>query len=439
MGYYADIKVESLSLMLFKNRLDNTIVNLFFGKEDLVITPNCQFDADDEDASFYTKYEYITTVANAKDRLDAQGYGLSNFEAVFNKTYLEAIDYFPFLCQLKVDYEDIDRKAEERANKNVTFNKWKNSIAKIVKYELKNGSINQSTVREKVGINTECDKIIFYSLIDDDYASYYGLDIEIIYIAYVFRLILEFCPDDSEIILDFSDLENWSVDSIEGAMDASNEIQKTIVLVEGTSDKDILEFGMKMIYPHLTDLFYFMDFEDDKLSHKREGGTSFVEKNLETFYYSRTKVNFIAIFDNDAAGYKSKCELFNMISQWPSNFRILQYPELPLFKKYPTIAPNESVLLDDINNKACSIELYLPDNIIKENDEYLPIEWETRITAKPNNKKIKIYQGVISKKEQIKEMFHKEKRAIERGEKEFNLQEWKRLQILLSSIVFAFK
>lgn len=183
MGYYADIKVESLSLMMFKNRLDNTIVNLFFGKDNLVVTPNCQFDADDEDSEFFIKYEYKTTVANAKDRLDAQGYGLANFEALFDEKYLEAIDYFPFLYRLKVNYDDMDRKAEERATKNITFKKWKNSIAKIVKYELENGDIRQELVRDKVGINTECDKIIFYSILDRDYASYYGLDIEVINVA----------------------------------------------------------------------------------------------------------------------------------------------------------------------------------------------------------------------------------------------------------------
>lgn len=39
---------------------------------------------------------------------------------------------------------------------------------------------------------------------------------------------------------------------------------------------------MSHLYSHLSDLFYFMDFDDEN-GEKREGGTPFVNKNLETF------------------------------------------------------------------------------------------------------------------------------------------------------------
>lgn len=66
------------------------------------------------------------------------------------------------------------------------------------------------------------------------------------------------------------------------ALEKMEYIEKIIVLVEGTSDKDILEFAMLHLYPHLSDLFYFMDFDDEN-GEKREGGTPFVNKNFETF------------------------------------------------------------------------------------------------------------------------------------------------------------
>lgn len=34
-------------------------------------------------------------------------------------------------------------------------------------------------------------------------------------------------------------------------LEAAEKCEKTIVLVEGTSDKDILEFAIKQLYPHL--------------------------------------------------------------------------------------------------------------------------------------------------------------------------------------------
>lgn len=49
---------------------------------------------------------------------------------------------------------------------------------------------------------------------------------------------------------------------------------------------------------------------------------------------------------------RSKCSLLNKVKNWPDNFRILLYPELEIFRKYPTIAPNGSMVLDDINRKS---------------------------------------------------------------------------------------
>lgn len=238
--------------------------------------------------------------------------------------------------------------------------------------------------------------------------------------------------------MDFSDLQFWAEDCISKALLAADGVEKTIVLVEGASDKDILEFSMKQIYPHLSDLFYFMDF-DDAHGAKRDGGTSFVIKNLKTFYFSKLKSKFIAIFDNDAEGYSSKCSLVNEIKQWPDNFRILLYPETAIFCKYPTLAPNGKMVRDNINKKACSIELYLPDSLIKVDGNYLPIEWETR-------KKIKtetgceeaLYQGVVSQKKEIKEKFHKLRKEIESGQKAFVPERWERMKKLLDTIVFAF-
>ena len=269
--------------------------------------------------------------------------------------------------------------------------------------------------------------------------SFYALNPEIIHYAYIYRLILECCSNDAEIELDFSNLELWADDCIPKALEATEDIEKIIVLVEGTSDKDILEFAMSHLYPHLSDLFYFMDF-DGKNGGKREGGTSFIIKNLETFYFSKIRSKFIAIFDNDAEGYASKCSLLNKVKNWPDNFRILLYPELEIFRKYPTIAPNGSMVLDDINRKAASIELYLPESIIKSNGEYYPIEWESRKRIKKaNGIEEALYQGVISNKNDIKHKFHKMRNQIQNRDTIFVAEEWENMKKLLETIVFAFK
>ncbi len=438
MSEYADITINNLSLMSFRNYLVPDIVSLFFSKSDLIITPNYRIDLEDEDTEGYTRYIYKTTVRKAKERLDALGFGVSNFENVFNSNLLQAIDYSAFLQHLGVDFDDREEIALERCKKRVTFKKWMNAMRKIISYELENGNIRWHNTNGSIAINTECEKIIYHAQKDGDTESYYGIFTEFVDVAYIFRSILENCDDSYDIVLDFSYLQYWAEDCIPKALLATDDIEKTIVLVEGTSDKDILEFAISKIYPHLSDLFYFMDF-DDATGAKRDGGTSYVVKNLKTFYFSKLKTKFIAIFDNDAEGYSSRNALLNEIKNWPDNFRILLYPDIKMFHRYPTLAPNGTTMIDDISGKACSIELYLPDRLIKTNDEYFPIEWESRKKIKGLNGYEKaLYQGVISEKDTIKEKFHELRRAIEKGQQPFILEEWKRMQSLLDTIVFAF-
>lgn len=44
---------------------------------------------------------YRTTVRRAKERLDAQGFGLNNFEKIFNDEMVQAVDYSSFLYHLQ--------------------------------------------------------------------------------------------------------------------------------------------------------------------------------------------------------------------------------------------------------------------------------------------------------------------------------------------------
>ena len=440
MSEYADIGIKNMSLAWFRNYLEKDVVELFFSRDDLSIEENYVDDPEDEDSQPYTRYIYQTSVKKAKERLDAMGYGTEHFEELFNQRVLEVIDYDPFLHHLRVDIEDFDEKAQDRIKKYITFKKWINSLDRIVKYELEHGEIAEYSKDNSFHPTTECDKLIYYALKDAEAESFYSLNTEIINRAYIYRQILESCSDEDSIILDFSNLDYWAEDCIPKAIEATGNAEKIIVLVEGSSDKDILEFALSKIYPHLADLFYFMNFTDGH-GNNRPGGTSEIRKQMEVFYYSKLRAKFIDVFDNDAVGYQSKHLLLNeKIKIWPENFRILCYPQIPFFRKYPTIAPNGKLLIDDINRKACSIELYLPDKLIMSEGILFPIEWESRQTIKKTDGVTEfLYQGVISNKDTIKERFHDMKNKINNGKEVFIPQEWERMKLLLDDIVFAFK
>ena len=85
MSEYASISIKKLELWSFRNYLDMEIVGLFFVDEDLIITDNIKYDENNEDEVPHTKYEFVSTVRKAKDRLDAIGYSIKNFEKVFNE------------------------------------------------------------------------------------------------------------------------------------------------------------------------------------------------------------------------------------------------------------------------------------------------------------------------------------------------------------------
>ena len=219
---------------------------------------------------------------------------------------------------------------------------------------------------------------------------------------------------------------------------AINEIElkgvknKIIVLVGGTSDKSILEYSLAKIFPHLTDIFYFMDFEYAN-SLKRQGGVDSIVNSIKSFAMSRLDAKFIALFDNDTVGRFSREKVVFDMKTIPDNIKILSYPDLKQFKKYPTISTNGKIVLDNINGRACSIELYLPDKLLLDKTGKLsPIEWESRITSKIGTTTKQSYQGVISNKDSIKKKFVSYKSIP------FVSNDWEKMRMLLESFLFVF-
>lgn len=435
MSANATLKIKEFNLWDFKNYLNEKIVSLLFSKINLKITHN--YKSIDEDYT-YTKYEYTTTVKHAKERLDALGYGINNFKKEFEEKKCDGVNCYPYVYHINgfIDYDkEINREFVKSYG--VTFRKWSNSLKKIVNYQIKNGSIDKSIKPNNINIRTNLDKIIYYSLVDDmdNNYSYYGIDLEIIDIGYVLRLLLEYFDENEEINIDFTDITDYSEESYEKALTATENIEKTIILVEGKFDKKVIEYALINLYPHLEDLFYVMDF-DDKNGIKRDGGASYLSKNIKTLCCSKSRSRFIGIFDNDAEGYENVCSLLKSIKEWPSNLRILLYPDIDYLHSYPTIASNEKIINNNINHKAASIELYLPDRFIKLNNEYYPIIQKSKMPNKHINDSEKyLYQGVIKNKKEINIKFNE---YIKKKDNIFNPKEWEHMKLLVDSIIFAF-
>ncbi len=441
MGANVDLMVGRLSLLYWKSYFDRYTLGLFFTDEDLVVTENVKYDELDKEETPHTEYKYSTTVQKAIDRLNSAGYTLNAVKTEFelNKEY--CLDYHNLLYHLGVDFEDYDSVAQERIEKYVTFRKWKNSVRKYAVYGLNNSLfdfiIKNNDIPDGIKPKTECDKIVFHSLTDYNSESFFGCLYSAFDPLYTIRLILECIDKNKEVCVYLNEILDWSYDSID-ELKIGEPTEKTIVLVEGTSDKEILEFSLKNIYPHLYNLYYFMDFEYAK-DKRRQGGIDAISNNLKTFITSKLKARFIAIFDNDTIGVHAKKKLEYDIITLPENCRILNYPSIKFAKRYPTIAVNGKRVFDDINEKACSIELYLPDTFLKsEDNEFFPITWESRVQCKLGEEQLVGYQGKITEKDFIKKSFVKYKADIKNQKEQFNVDDWAKMKKLLDTIITAF-
>lgn len=188
---------------------------------------------------------------------------------------------------------------------------------------------------------------------------------------------------------------------------------------------------MKHLFPHVNDVFYFMDFE--LFGTKREGSAPALTNNIKTFVASKLKARIIAIYDNDTAGQFAKLKLLDDV-RIPDNIKILNYPDMNCFNKYPTYSPNKEIVFDNINGRACSIELYLPDECITDETGFYFIEWQSMQNIKLSSGAKKEYQGVISNKEIAKANGLDLIDKIDSKKSSFNPEAWNKIRELLKKL-----
>ena len=133
----------------------------------------------------------------------------------------------------------------------------------------------------------------------------------------------------------------------------------------------------------------------------------------------------IALFDYDTAGTKELNKLKHV--QLPLNYKIFHYPELPLACDYPTTGPT-GINNDNINGLACSIELYLGSDALKNGDTYIPIQW------KGYDSKLKKYHGEITKKCDIQKYYFQKLKVCEKDNQNLDNYDWSGIKLILNTI-----
>jgi hypothetical protein len=127
---------------------------------------------------------------------------------------------------------------------------------------------------------------------------------------------------------------------------------KFLIVTEGSSDAAILQKAFKLLRPHITDFFSYVDMEEGYPF----SGTGNLYKFVQGLISIGVQNNVIVLFDNDAEGVFSfeRCRKLNV----PANMKILKLPDIEDFRRFETVGPGGTHTLD-INGKGAAMECYL--------------------------------------------------------------------------------
>jgi hypothetical protein len=209
----------------------------------------------------------------------------------------------------------------------------------------------------------------------------------------VLRAILAVAEPSDEVVLDFHDLvaEGYVADDDNlWVLDAQ---QPMIVVTEGKSDSRLLGSSLRLLHPGLARFLAFIDFE----TVNARGGTDELVQFVRMFIGCGIRNRIVVLFDNDAAGNEALQRLLE--ARLPDHVFAMTLPPLESARTYPTLGP-AGPSPADINGRACSLELYLGDDVLRDaSGERLPIRWTGF------NDRLQTYQGQITDKSGVQKRF----------------------------------
>lgn len=368
--------------------------------------------------------EYSASVATMKLRLDIMGFTLEKVKDQFEKKIALILnDRQEFYGDDKEDYRH--ELNHIKALKDGGFEGWLAAIQRIITQKINFGDLSYDRDRKHDDLYSFM--IEFDNILEDLFMGYPNIGF-----GFFLRGALETVDLDAEIILDITSLVygGYYTDDEKVCENASNaqvigtlEFQKIIILTEGTSDTQYLSRSLALLYPKVATYFSFLDFD----TIKPDGGSGALEKTVKSFAAAGINNKLIALFDNDAVGVASVRRLKN--KPLPANVRVLALPTLPLGLAYPTIGP-QGATVEDINGRACSIEMYLGEDILITDEGLTPIAWRNL------EHQINVYQGELTQKDEVQKRFLKKLSLSEKSEISID-GDWSGIKLIFEEIFRA--
>jgi hypothetical protein len=427
MGRYAECWLGPFYVGSTKNGFEPDLIQLFRSTEKVATIVKkhhlpyqmrrwaTQMDADEVDVPVLFYHAPISIV---RDRLELRGYTTDLAKALFTKSLsAEASNAASYRG---TPYWEL-YEPTVRALEGVDVEQWLGAL-RFIK--------NQTLLpRDLGGSSAEHKGTLVGYMLEQDWYGYPGPDINV-----ALRVALEVCSENDELIYDLTDLLDEYVqaeeDLVSSALTESVSDYlyrgKIIVLTEGVSDGWIISESLRLLYPHLSDYFTFMDFEGARVA----GGAGSLANIVKAFAGAGIVNRILAIFDNDTAGEIAIRSLRNV--RLPGNIRILKLPEIAALREYPTIGPSGQGLMD-VNGIAGCIELYLGSDVLRDEEgRTSPVQWTG---YEPSAGK---YQGEVLFKGKIQERFKKKVESCRANPQIFNKEEWCGLDAILTAMLAAF-
>ena len=254
------------------------------------------------------------------------------------------------------------------------------------------------------------------------------------------RLVLEVLPENENVIYNVTDLilhEYFDIeeDLVKYASNISSQDycnyynSKCIILTEGKSDTLILSESLKLLYPHLSDYFTFMDFDDAKVG----GGAGSLATMVKSFSGAGIINRVVAVFDNDTAARAALKKIRNSkISKISKNIKVYTLPDIEILKDYPTIGPSGKVKMN-VNGLAGGIEAYLGNNSLTDDDgNFYPVQWTGLDFG------LQEYQGEIIEKDKVQRNFKEQLNACKENSSLIDNYDWSGIKAILEEIFDLF-
>ena len=432
MGTYTDFSVAGYPLINSKSAVipeamtvfresDKRIFTRRLGDRNLLVWGDAYVDEADE---VETATMYVCGTDAVIARLDVMGFTINRARRDFESGRAAELAMY----QERAEGEPDTPWFADKVNliQSLSFDEYLGALRQVLSEGLKPKPFDDN---EKPGLSSA----VRYILDDnDDYLfGFFAPDIRCL-----IRTVCEVSPKPSEVIQDITDLVDGgyyapdepvcqqSIDSLTlGHLENSNRI----VLTEGSTDTQVLKASLRLLYPHLSAYYSFLDFD----TARAPGGAGQLASLVKGFAAAGIGNRIIAIFDNDSAARDAMRSLTQL--RLPSNITVLSYPDIEFLRSYPTIGPSGNTNLD-VNGLAASIELYFGSDVLRRSDGSLaPVQWKGYVQS------IASYQGEVLGKTELQAVFSRKLEKAESDPVEQARQDWTGIDAILRVIFGAFK